>query len=249
MANGNIFNNVKAQLGGGAPAATQEAVQGIQQATAGLAAGGETGPRRSTLAAQQAQDVTRTELQEVAQQDQATKMKQAAQAQAQQQQFDQQTLQLKDQRANIQSNFNRQISGILQGFQQQGEQLDLTKRKAQVEQLGFLMRLGNDKYIDKLQAEGQRSRLDSSINFKEALQMSIFEDEIDLFNDDLEFRRLMAADEREFEKLVSTMNLDFAKSVARAEARQASTTMAFQGVSSLISGGAKAVQTYEDREQ
>lgn len=246
MANGNIFNNVRSQLGGGAPTTTQTAVQNIQAATAGKAPGTEAGPVRSTLAAQQAQDVTRANLQEVAQQDQATKLKQAAQAQAQVQQFDQQTLQLKDQRANIQSNFNRQAAGTIQAFQQQGEQLDLNKRKAQVEQLGFLLRLGNDKYIDRLQAEGQRERLDSSINFKEVLQRSIFSDELDLFQDDMDFRRMMAADQREFERLLATMDVSYAKKIAASEAKQANTQVAFEGLDRLVSGATKAARLYAE---
>lgn len=237
-----IFDSVKSQLGA-PPADTLQAVQNIQAATAGKQ-GETTVPRRTTLAASQAQAETKGQLQDVFQQDQMSKAQQASQAAASEMQFSAENQKLNEQRLNVENTFAQQAGNILQSFKQQGESLDLSKAKARVEQLGFYLRLGNTQYVDKLQAEGHRSRLDTELAFKESLQRSIFAEESDLFDSDMDFRRIMNADSREFSRMLADMDIDFALRVAESEAKQNNTAGIIQGIGGMVSGAAQLGSNY-----
>ena len=117
----------------------------------------------------------------------------------------------------------------MQGFEQQGAQLDIKKNQAKLEQAGFLMRLSDDKYTTNLQMNGRRDRLDSEAGFKEALLRTTFADELDLFNNDLEFRALMRADDRAFQERLAKMNIDMAIKLASAENQAAGATQMWTG--------------------
>lgn len=146
-----------------------------------------------------------------------------------------------------QVNFEMQqkVRGILDSQIEAGIKLDLDKSRARAETVGFMMRLTNDKYIDNLKAEGMKSRLDNKLEFDEALQRSIFSEELEMFENDLNFRRLMSADEREFEKELAAINIDFALRIAGTEAEARATGVMFSGLSGAVSGGLQAYSAYK----
>jgi hypothetical protein len=96
---------------------------------------------------------------------------------------------------------------------QQGE-LDFQKDKAVVEQAGFYARLANDQYVEKLQNEGARARINSAADFEEEFTRTILRDEEQTLKNSLLFEELLKADERKFEVLLQGMDLDFAIQVA-----------------------------------
>lgn len=154
-----------------------------------------------------------------------------------QQEFQQQTTQMSEQRIQMQEQFNTQLKGVLFEYKNQLKSLDLAKDKSRMEQVGFMLRLGNQQYIDKLQLEGKKSRLDSAVGFQEALQHSIFSDEMDLFSSSLDFRNYMAADMRDAQKQLSEIDIEFAMQVAMSENKAAGAQMMWSGAGTVFGAG------------
>lgn len=214
-----LLDTIKSNLGQAAkpaqsaagPASTTASVQQlVKQAAAPAKAGAssrgglETQPER-VAAAQE-----RMGLEQVGQEAKqaAIGLDQAQQAQTQQVQA--QESQLNEQRLNQQSQMNQQIAGILQDFQQNQGKMDMEDEKARVQFVTSLMRLSDDKYINNLQNEGMKARLNNSLEFKRQLQENIFADEKALLQNNLAFRSLLNADERDFKAKIADMDINFA---------------------------------------
>lgn len=179
----------------------------------------------------------------------AQKLAAAGAAEGEQQQAAEQVVQaqqkqataaITQQRVSMQEDFNTRLKGMLQDQNNSLAQLKLGDDKSKAEQTGFLVRLGNTEYIDKLQAEGQKARLNNEISFNEALQRSVFADEQSLFSTSLEFRTILSQDDRDALKSLSEMDLDFAMSVALAQNKQANTTTMWTGLGNVAGAGANA---------
>jgi hypothetical protein len=133
-----------------------------------------------------------------------------------------------------------QVQGkILQEYATGQRQLDLSKDKAKLEQLGFASRLSNDKYVRDLQQQANKARLSDAARFSEELTRTVFADEEELFRNDLNFRALMAADQRQFTEATAQIDLDFALSLANAKGREESAQSMWRGVGGVISAGAQ----------
>lgn len=154
-----------------------------------------------------------------------------------QQEFEQQNTQISEQQIGMREQFNTQLKGIMQNYKTQLAGLDLSRDKARMEQVGFMLRLGNQQYIDQLQLEGKKARLNSAAGFQDALQQTVFADEMDLFSNSLEFRNLMQADARNFQQELGRMDLEFALQVAKAENKAAGAQMMWSGVGTLVGAG------------
>lgn len=151
---------------------------------------------------------------------------------------------IKEQALNIRQKMVIQTNQILQEFQQAGEKLDIEKNKAKVEQLGFMMRLQNDKYIAKLQDEAARAGLEDDYQFQSSCYDSQFENQIALLNSDLEFKSMINADDREFSKRMASMDIDLAWSILQSEMQASATAAKYQSVGTGIQAVIKGVQTY-----
>lgn len=234
-----------------------EAIQQLARGASGKAISG--GPRVEDTAErmqlQQAGLAQKALAGEVAlQQEQASQQQRAIQEEAtlQNTQFDEQAIASKEKS-------QQQVQSLLNDFVRNQKSLDFNKEKAKMEQLGFHMRLGNDQYVDKLKAEGTKMRLDNEIAFNEALQNSMFSDELDLLKNDLSFRSALSADERQWKEEMANMDLATAQSLADISAMAANSQGYWGGVSGVVSGGtqvasqfikpAKVQTTAEDTEE
>ena len=243
-----INKNAPAPLGGalqpqeGAASAlaglggTTQALRRVQQAATGRARAA--GPIQEDIVQEQ------VALQE-AQQAQQVQQAQAEQAQAgleekqaaQEQQFRFSIEDMDEKQVNAtQEMMNRSLS-ILQDFQQGTARLDVAKDKARMEQALFGMRLSNKQYVDRLQIEGKKRRLDNTVQFKEALTETLFKEELELLKSDISFKRALQADAREFEKLLATIDLDTALRLAAGEAEATQVAQIVSGAREAIKGG------------
>ena len=139
--------------------------------------------------------------------------------------------------------FHQMQSKILQEYSTGQRQLDYSKDKAKLEQLGFASRLADAKYLNDLQQQANRARLSDAARFEEEMTRTVFAEEADLLRDNLDFRALMAADARQFEEAVSKIDIDFATSMAKASNRAAAEGTMWQGVSGTISAGSQFAQS------
>lgn len=229
-------------------AQTTQQVESLISAKSGKAGATVSGPATSNIAEQQATQTAQVQGQAV----QAQAQTQAAGLANQQVNLtEQQALQeaqFDESQEDQKSNLLRQTNAVLDEYEKGNRTLDFNRDKARLEQVGFTLRLTNDKYLSNLQREGKRSRLDSDLGFKEELMRSIFSDEEDLLRDDLEFRALMRADDREFEKLMAAMDIETALQIASAESKAANAQQMWQGIGGLVSGGIEAAAAYQDRQ-
>jgi hypothetical protein len=160
-----------------------------------------------------------------------------SQARAQEGEIDFAKREASEKQAQAQRALLTQSSRILDSYEQGQREIDYNKNAASMEQLGFNLRLSNSQYIDRLQREGRRNRLDNDLSFREALQRTIFDDEEDLFSSDLDFRRALRADDREFTERMASISLDDAINLANAQSRQANQQATWQGIGTILQGG------------
>lgn len=121
--------------------------------------------------------------------------------------------------------------------------LDLDRDKAKLEQLAFTMRMGDQKYLDQLEMEGQRKRLDNDLNFKEEMQKSIMGSNDELLKKSLGNTNIMAANDRDYAKALSAMDINAALEMARNEAKDAKAAAMISGVGGLATAGIAAAGT------
>lgn len=209
------------------------------------------GPKKSFLGEAAAQDQTKQELGQVAQQrGTQSALMQAEQARMKEQEQQQQELITEDEMNNKEELLTRGEE-IMQEWRNQGTSLDLNKKKAQTEQLGFIARLSDDAYVNNLQREGRKSRLSNKLKFQEELQKSIFDDERELFENDISFRQALKKDSREFAEMMAQQGLDWKQALSVAEMKSKANEQIWTGVGGAAQAGMSAYSqnAAEDRAQ
>jgi len=214
-----------------------EALETLSRAASGKAVTGGAGPSRSRQAEKQVASQVQKGQQALQEQIQAEALGQAIQTKAREDKAKLDNKILSSERLDIQEKFLAKQSEIITSFVRSGRELDLKKDKARAEQAGFMMRLNTDYYITDLQDEANRALLQDELQFNEELARTLFNEELALFNDDLDFRAMIAADEREFELDVANINIDFALKMAESEAAAASQGQMWSGFSTLVQAG------------
>lgn len=221
------------------------ALQSMLAARGGKAVeGGAPTPRLSNVQEQVQQNLAKVQ-QEQQQQAGATQATQVEQAnQGQQQQMSQQMQQVDQSRVESVDKFTAESDRLLRDFQQQGQQINFQKDAAKLEQLGFNLRLSDEKYVNQLKMAGTKARLDNANNFEYELSKSVFADEQELFNSNLQFKSLMSAKGRDFERELSNIDIETALQVAATNANAANSATLWTGLGNTVSAGISAYGTY-----
>lgn len=226
------------------------ALQSLLSARGGKAVGGGAPtPRLSNVQEQVQQNLARQQAEQQQQtgQLQATQIEQAAAGQKQQ--MEQQVAQVEQSRVEAIDRYTAESERLLRDFSREGQQLNFQKDAAKLEQLGFNLRLADDKYLNKLQIEGKRARLDNDRNFEYELAKSVFADEQELFNSNLQFKSLMRAKDREFERELSNIDIASALQIASARADAANSATLWTGLGNVVSSGIAAYGAYTNKPQ
>jgi len=108
-----------------------------------------------------------------------------------------------------------------------------------IEMAGAAQRLANDKYMYELQDIARRNRLQDSMSFADALQKSVFKDEIDLFRDNVAFNELMDADDATFKKWLADIDINTALQIAAADAAAVNKRAMIGAAGTIAKEGAK----------
>lgn len=211
-------------------------VRKLLQAKTGKAMQPATGPRQSSIKEKLAEQQTQLASKDLQQKGQI----QAAQIGEREADIEQRALQqeqnYQQNMRKIQDDFKRNSNSILNQFESGMKRLDNSRDIADLEQLAFASRLSNDKYIDKLQSEGQRMRLDDATEFKKQLTRSIIKDNQALMRNTVAFNTVMDANDREFQRAMAEMDIDYAIQIGDDEIRQAATQQKFEGLGTLVKG-------------
>lgn len=231
-----------ASLGG-----TTQALQRVQQAATGRAR--EAGPIQEDIIPEQVALQEAEQMQRVqTAQEQQVQTELGLKEQAQQQEFKFGLQDMDERQTNATQELLNRTAGILQDFQQGKARLDNAKDKARMEQALFGMRLANKKYLDQLEIEGKRRRLDNAVQFKEALTETLFKEELDLLRSSLDFKRKLNGDARDFEKLLQDIDIETALKLALQEAEANQIAQIVQGSKEVISGTTRAFGQEEEEE-
>lgn len=253
-----LFDTIKqnqsaaaSQATAGATQASEQNVTGqtqrLLQAKTGKAVAPGSAPRISNVGEQQANAQTALGGQALAQQvqqgQQALQTQVAQQGQGIAQAQQEQTFEAKKQ----ETDYLRNEDAILDQYLQGTKKLDLSKDKAKFEQMGFQMRATDQQYMDNLGREAQRAQLDNDLKFKEEMARTVFAEEGDLFQDNMDFRSAMFSDKQDFIEQMSNMDLDYAIQMGTFANQQASANSMFTGVGQVTSGGIKAYGAYKNK--
>lgn len=166
------------------------------------------------------------------------------QQEAQKAKVDQNQMQLQQRAVNMRQEYLNKASSIMKSFQQNQDKLNLGRYKVNIEQMGFYLRLQDKKYVDKIQAEGNKARLNSKYDMAQAQQMAVFSDERDLLASSLAFKNLLSMDQRAFQAELANMDIQTAMQLAVSQANAANTAALYQGVSQLASSALEAWGRY-----
>ncbi len=219
-----------------------ERIRELQAGAAGReVAGGEGGPQQGSLAETVAAAAAQQQQQEDILQGQVAAAGLEQQEKEQEQQFQQKTAQLDEQAINVRQQMQNKTQEILQDFVQRRDELDFKANSSRVQYALASMRLSNDDYLDKLEAEGARSRLEDQTAFEWELTQTIMANEMEMFQNDLSFKVAMNADERTFKEYIAEFNIDQAIQLAVAEAEAAEKQAEFQAIGGLASAAVSTV--------
>ena len=206
---------------------TQTALQGAMPSAQSLGSGGVV---RRDLAAERMQQEGQ---QQVAQ---ATRAAEAGLTQ-QQEQMKQQGLQVQQMRQQTAQDitasmerYRNSSEAVLMDLTQNMDRLTQAEKHDKVEQAAAQFRLSNEKYRWQLEDTGRRMRLTDAAQFDIALQESIFDEEMDLLRSDLDFKRMLDADEAEFTKYLANIDINTAIALAKESSEAASTTSMIGGL-------------------
>jgi Arc/MetJ-type ribon-helix-helix transcriptional regulator len=147
----------------------------------------------------------------------------------------------------MRQNMQEQAAKLLQSHEQNRDKVSIGRYKSNSELLGFTLRLQDTEYVDKIQMEGKKARLDNSIAMKEAIQNAVFKDEIDLFQSSIYFKQLLNMDARQFQQALSTMDIDSAMKLASSQNDAANSAMLIQTGSQVLSDAAGLYAKYKSK--
>lgn len=210
-----------------------EQVRRLVRAKSGKAVGPSSGPAQSSLGERVVAGQTRLGQQQLASQAKLIGEQQGQQAADIAQREQQQATQFEQQREQQKADYSRQADSILNQYTQGNKQLSTQKDLANIEQAGAALRLSNQQYIDRLQTEGQRARLDNDVNFKTQMAQNVFSDAEDLLSNQLAFKAIMDADDREFRNQIAQIDAATALDMARSEIEATKAGNIWTGVGNL----------------
>jgi hypothetical protein len=224
--------------------ATQAAAR-LQQARGGKQVGATEGPQMSTVAEQVGIQQAQQGLQDVGQQA-AIQSEQLAQRGAEQEQ--------REQLAGAQIQQGRQINreqaaqeerNLISAFERERAGMSEEDRQAKMEQIGFVAALQDDEYMNKLQMEGARRRLDNDAEFRVALRQQFLTDMEDILRDDLQFRDLESLKQNDWERGMAKMDYGTAIKLAQRMIDDAANEQFWSGIQGTVVSGASAYGQYK----
>jgi len=134
--------------------------------------------------------------------------------------------------------FNLASNQVLDDLERNMKELSSREKLDRMEVAAAQIRLSDEQYRYNLENVARRDRLETELGFNEAMKRAVFEDEMDLLRDDLEFNRKLDADEREFQEYLSNIDIDYALQMARTGIEQTTKRAMMEGGIEAVSKGA-----------
>ena len=219
-------------------------VQRLLRGKSGQAVTPGSGPKQSSIKERMAHQQTQLGQKQIQQQGRVQAAGLGEQAADIQQRQKQQKQSFSQNRNLMQDKFDRQAFSLLNQVQRGRDRLDTQKKVSALEQIGFLTRLRNDQYVHQIQMEGDKSRLDSDIQYKRQALQDAMKDQLDLFQSDQQFQRMVNQTTRQFAQDIANIDINHALQVGENAIKAANQRMTYQGAGDLLSAGLETWDTY-----
>jgi hypothetical protein len=224
---------------------TEQASNILRTKLTGQADAGETAPRQTNIAEQQVAQQEQAQAKQMESQGQILGQQQRQQAADQEQNYRIQAQQIAQQAEQKRQTASLQTHQLMQENLQGLKRLQSDKDVAAYEQVATMSRLSNQRYIHSLTSAAAKAGIDRESNFKQNYYEQVFQDDMQIFKDDIEFKKMMDMDSRSFIRETADMDLDTALKMANMATQQANAQSFYQGIGGLISGGVQAYSAYD----
>jgi hypothetical protein len=137
---------------------------------------------------------------------------------------------------------------ILSDLERRRGEIDVNRDIASMEQLGATLRLQNKQYVDNLQREGARARINDGNSFAEEYTRAAFDNGATLSSNDRLNKAIVNQDDREFQKQLAQMGIDDAWGMFRDNQRAAQDQARWGMFTTAIGAGAQGYGAYQDKQ-
>lgn len=124
--------------------------------------------------------------------------------------------------------------------------VDTAQYKANLDQVAQNLRLQNRQYVDDLKRNGQMSRLEDDVTFKETLQETVYGDATDLLNQKLGNKSILDANDNQFQQMTARMGANDAYAVYAADAKSRQDRALWESLAGMSQAGIGAYGSYSD---
>jgi len=135
---------------------------------------------------------------------------------------------------------------LLQELEQGRGRIDLAKYQSNLEQVAFNLRLDNKEYVDNLQREGERARLNDRLQFERQLALSVLAGNKELLEKQLGNKSVLSASDREFSKRMAEMGVQNAWQIINNDIKSARQAGEWSAAGTLIQTGIAAAGKYAE---
>lgn len=227
----------------------------MQDTTSGLAtllrakSGKAVGGPATALSTQQEQAAlaqTAQQMQPVEAAAQTQAMAQEQQAREVEQRAGQQQAEIAQTRAANKMQTQLRTDQLLQELEQGRGRIDLAKYQSNLEQVAFNLRLDNKEYVDNLQREGERARLNDRLQFEKQLALSTLAGNKELLERQLGNKSVLSASDREFSKRMAEMGVQNAWQIINNDIKATREAGQWSAIGGLIQTGISAAGKYSE---
>jgi hypothetical protein len=168
-----------------------------------------------------------------------------AQAQeSQQNQFNQQSQAIGQERQGLQLRNSLQTNEILNNLKRSKGDIDQKQYEAQMDQVAQDVRLQTKSYVDNLQREAGKARLNDKFSFEEQLVKDQFGDSGKLLQKQLGNKSILDASDREFEEATAKMGINESYAAFKRELQGQKQAAMWSSIGALTNAGIGAASTY-----
>lgn len=137
------------------------------------------------------------------------------------------------------------IDNIFREFDRSEKELAFRKDAAQLEQTGFILAMRDKQYLDELNRVGAERDLQDKLNFQDEMNRIVLGDELDKLFDELNFKRGLNANQREWDSYIASLDVHSAISMANAAIQDDSRNQMISGVGNTAKAGVDAYYKYD----
>lgn len=113
------------------------------------------------------------------------------------------------------------------------DQLDFEKYQAFLDQAGHVLAMTNQEYLDNLRRVGQEQRLRDQLAFRKEATQIAFGQDFQFLNQQFDQQRLLNSDRRDFERMMSEMDMNTAILMAEQAAKEQAYKNMIMGATSI----------------